>query len=58
MYINVETSNGGNKNSLSSLTKEVKYHYPNEITLLTQQLPSMVLASLLCWLGVHFVIEN
>ena len=34
-YINVETCDGGNKNSLSSSTKEVKYHYQDEITVIT-----------------------
>ena len=36
MYINFETSDGGNKNSLSSTTKEVKYQNPDEITLITR----------------------
>ena len=36
MYINFETSDGGNDNSLSSLIKEVKYHYPYEITVITR----------------------
>ena len=36
MYMEFETSDGGNKNSFSSPTKEVKYHYPDEITELTR----------------------
>ena len=36
IYINFVTNNSGNKNDLSSPTKEVKYHYPDEITLITQ----------------------
>ena len=36
MYINVETSDGGNENYLSSLTKEVKYHYTDEMTVITR----------------------
>ena len=36
MYINFETSDGGNENSISSPTKEVKYHYRNEITVITR----------------------
>ena len=36
MYIHFETSDGGNKNSLSNPTKEVKYHYPDEITVITR----------------------
>ena len=36
MYIKVETSDGGNKDTLSSLTKEIKYHHPDEILLITR----------------------
>ena len=42
MCINFETCDGSNKNSLCSLTIEVKYHYPNEITVITRKYPSMV----------------
>ena len=31
VYINFVTNNSGNKNSLSSPTKEAKYHYPEKI---------------------------
>ena len=41
MYINFVKNNGGNENSPSYLIKEVKYHYPNEITVITQQFPFM-----------------
>ena len=36
LYNNFETSDGGNENSLSSPTKEVKYHYHNEIMVITR----------------------
>ena len=36
MYIHFETCDGGNKNSLGSPTKEVKYHYHDEITVITR----------------------
>ena len=36
MHINVETSDGGNNSSLSTPKKEVKYHYPDEITVITR----------------------
>ena len=42
MYINFETSDGGNENSPSSTTKEVKYHYPDEITVFTRSFSSML----------------
>ena len=35
-YINFETYDVGNENSLSSPTKEVKYHYHDEITVITR----------------------
>ena len=35
MYIHFETSDGGNKSSLCYPTKEVKYHYADEITAIT-----------------------
>ena len=36
MYINFETSDVGNENFPSFLTNKVKYHYPDEITTITQ----------------------
>ena len=36
IYVNFVTNSSGNDNSLSSPTKEVKYHYPNEIMVITQ----------------------
>ena len=35
-YINFETYDGGNENSLSSPAKEVKYRHHDEITVITQ----------------------
>ena len=35
-YINFEIYDGGNENSLGSPTKEVNYHYPHEITVITR----------------------
>ena len=53
MYINLETYDGGDENSLSSLKKEVKYHYHDEITVINRQLPSMCVETLKCSC-VHF----
>ena len=36
MYKYFVTYDGGNNNSLSPPTKEVKYHYPNQITVVTR----------------------
>ena len=35
-YINFEICDGGNENSLGYPTKEVKYHYHDEITVITR----------------------
>ena len=35
-YIKFGNSDGGNENSLGSPTKEVKYHYHGEITVITR----------------------
>ena len=43
--------NSGIDNSHSSPTKEVKYHYPDEMAVITQELPSMIYKS-----GLHCVI--
>ena len=43
--MNFEICDGGNENSLGSTTKEVKYHYHDEITVITRQFPSMVAIS-------------
>ena len=42
MYINSVTNNGGNNNSPSSSKKEVKYHYPDEITVIPIYAPHPV----------------
>ena len=36
MDINVESCNGGNENLLSYPIKKLKYHYPDEITVITR----------------------